>query len=79
MITYELEYSNDKEVKYNYFPFDDSQDKGYVIISRQGELLARKLTKADEIYPFFFEHMLCIACENAVRAEPKLSGAECWM
>lgn len=79
MITYELEYSNDKEVKYNYFPFDDSQDKGYVIVSRKGELLACKRTKADDVYPVFLKHMICIACENAVHDKPKESGAECWM
>lgn len=80
MITYNLEYANDKELKYSYYPWENSQDKGYVIVSRQGELIARKLTKADEeVYPVYFEHMLCIACENAVHAEPKTSGAACWI
>lgn len=80
MITYTLEYSNDKELKYSYYPWEDSQDTGYVIVSRQGELLARKLTKADEeVYPVYFEHMLCVACENAKSDTPEKHGGICWI
>lgn len=79
MITYNLEYANDKELKYSYYPWENSQDTGYVIVSRQEKLLAFKLTKADETYPVYFEHMLCVACENAKSDTPEKHGGICWI
>ena len=34
MITYDLEYANEREVKYSYYPWHDTDDKGYIVVSR---------------------------------------------
>ncbi|MGN8627861.1 hypothetical protein [Bulleidia sp. HCP3S3_F2] len=79
MITYDLEYANEKEVKYSYYPWHDTDDKGYIVVSRSGVILDKKLAKVDEEYPFYFNELVWPACKNAMSDSPEKHGCRCWM
>lgn len=79
MITYDLEYANEKEVKYSYYPWHDTDDKGYIVVSRSGDILEKKLAKADEEYPIYFNELVGPVCRNATSDSPEKHGCRCWM
>lgn len=79
MITYKLEYCNEKELKYTYYPWKDTEDVGFIIASRKGNVLQYKMTKADSPYPGYFNEMLPIACRNAESENPEKEGSMCWL
>lgn len=79
MITYKLEYCNEKEVKYSYYPWHDTEDTGYIIADRKGNILEKKMTKADDFYPDYYNEMIGIACRNAKSKKPEKEGTKCWL
>ena len=66
MITYKLEYSNENEIKYIYYPWHDTGDTGFIISDRKGNVIQKHMTKADDLYPDYYNEMVGIAYRNAV-------------
>ena len=79
VMTYDLEYANEREVKYSYYPWHDTDDKGYIVVSRSGDILEKKLAKVDKEYPHYFNELVGPACRNAMSDSPEKHGCRCWM
>lgn len=79
MITYHLEEATTDYILYNYYPWKDINDKGYIKFDRKGNLLEKQLTKADSRYPIYYNEMLSIAARNSTEVNPQIDGSKCWL